>query len=223
MRKARVGVLISGRGSNLAALIDAARAPDYPADIVCVLSNRTDARGLDTARAAGLPAETVLPRDYAGRDGYDAALAAKLVAHGCDLVALAGFMRVLGAAFLARFEGRALNIHPSLLPAFPGLDTHARALAAGVRIHGCTAHFVDAGLDTGPIIAQAAVPVLTGDDPAALAGRVLAAEHRLYPVVVAAAARGDVTMEDGKAVWRDPQRAFFETISPDLDAPVRRR
>ena len=223
MRRARVAVLISGRGSNMAALIDAARAPDYPADIVCVLSDRIDARGLDTARAAGIAAETVLPRDYAGRDGYDAALAARLSAQGCDLVALAGFMRVLGAAFLARFEGRALNIHPSLLPAFPGLDTHARALAAGVRIHGCTAHFVDAGLDTGPIIAQAAVPVLTGDDPAALAGRVLAAEHRLYPVVVAAAARGDVTMEDGKAVWREPHRASFEAISPDLDAPVRRR
>ncbi len=222
MRRARVAVLISGRGSNMAALIEAARCPQLPAEIACVLSDRAGAPGLAAACAAGVPADVVSPRDHAGREAYDAALAARLSAQGCDLVALAGFMRVLGPAFLDRFAGRTLNIHPSLLPAFPGLDTHARALAAGVRIHGCTAHFVDAGLDTGPIVAQAAVPVLTGDDPAALAARVLAAEHRLYPLAVAAAARGDVTMEGGKAVWRAPQRASFEAVSPNLRTPVRR-
>jgi formyltetrahydrofolate-dependent phosphoribosylglycinamide formyltransferase len=216
MPRARVGVLISGRGSNMAALIAAAASAGYPAEIACVFSNRADAAGLAAARAAGIAAETVLPRDHAGRDAFDAALARRLEAHGCDLVALAGYMRVLGPAFLARFPGRTLNIHPSLLPAFPGLDTHARALAAGVRIHGCTVHFVDAGLDTGPIIAQAAVAVPPGDDEAALAARVLVAEHKLYPAALAAVARGDVTMIDGKAVWSAPRLAAFEVFSPNV-------
>ncbi len=216
MPGARVGVLISGRGSNMAALMAAATAADYPAEVVCVLSNQADAAGLATARAAGIAAEAVLPRAHAGRDAFDAALAARVEAHGCELVALAGYMRVLGPAFLEKFAGRTLNIHPSLLPAFPGLDTHGRALAAGVRIHGCTVHFVDAGLDTGPIIAQAAVPVLAGDDEAALAGRVLAAEHKLYPAALAMAARGDVAMVDGKAIWRTPHPASFEVFCPNV-------
>jgi formyltetrahydrofolate-dependent phosphoribosylglycinamide formyltransferase len=216
MPGARVGVLISGRGSNMAALMAAAKVADYPAEVVCVLSNRADAAGLATARAAGIAAEAVLPRAHAGRDAFDAALAARLEAHGCELVALAGYMRVLGPAFLEKFAGRTLNIHPSLLPAFPGLDTHGRALAAGVRIHGCTVHFVDAGLDTGPIIAQAAVPVLAGDDEAALAARVLAAEHKLYPAALAMAARGDVAMVDGKANWRAPRPASFEVFCPNV-------
>jgi formyltetrahydrofolate-dependent phosphoribosylglycinamide formyltransferase len=215
MRKVRAGVLISGRGSNMAALIDAARAPGYPAEIVCVLSNRAEAAGLEVAHAAGIPAQALLASDHAGRDAFDAALAERLLASGCDFVALAGFMRVLGPAFLDRFDGRTLNIHPSLLPAFPGLDTHARALAAGVRIHGCTVHFVDAGLDTGPIIAQAAVPVLTGDDEAALSARVLAVEHRIYPQALASVARGDVAMVNGRAVWRVSPPAAFEAFSPE--------
>jgi phosphoribosylglycinamide formyltransferase-1 len=199
-RRARVAVLISGRGSNMAALVEAARDPAYPAAIALVLSNRADAAGLAHAAARGVPTAVVESRAFRGdRAGFEAAMQAELDRHGVELVALAGFLRVLTEAFVARWAGRMVNIHPSLLPAFPGLDTHARALAAGVRLHGCTAHLVSAGVDEGPILAQAAVPVLPGDDEATLAARVLAEEHRIYPAALAWLAAGQVRLEDGRA------------------------
>jgi len=197
----RVAVLVSGRGSNLGALIAAARAPGYPARIALVLSNRADAAGLERAREAGLPTAVVESRPF-GRDraGFEAAMGAELDRAGAAMIVLAGFMRVLTEGFVARWSGRMLNVHPSLLPAFPGLDTHARALAAGVRLHGCTVHFVTPGVDEGPIIAQAAVPVLPGDDEATLAARVLAQEHRILPAALAWAASGRARLEGGRAV-----------------------
>jgi formyltetrahydrofolate-dependent phosphoribosylglycinamide formyltransferase len=186
MARRRVAVLISGRGSNLAALIEAAKAPDYPAEIVLVVSNKTDAGGLAIARAAGVTAVAVTAKDKATMEAeIDRALAAANV----ELVALAGFMRILSADFVRHWQGRLINIHPSLLPAFPGLDTHARAIAAGVARHGCTVHYVTAGVDEGPAIAQAEVPILPGDTPDTLAARVLIEEHKLYPAALATAAR----------------------------------
>lgn len=203
--KRRAAVLISGRGSNLGALIAAARHPAYPAELALVLSNRADAAGLDRAREAGIPAEVVESRPFGrNRAGFEAALGARLEAAGIGLVVLAGFMRVLTEGFVAAWAGRMINIHPSLLPAFPGLDTHARALAAGVRLHGCTVHFVTPGVDEGPIIAQAAVPVLPGDDEAALAARVLAQEHRIFPAALAWAASGAARLEGGRVVLDAP-------------------
>lgn len=196
----RTAILISGRGSNMAALLAAAADPAYPATIALVLSNRADAAGLARAAEAGIPVAVVESRPF-GRDraGFEAAMEAVLAEHGVELIALAGFMRVLTEGFTARWEGRLLNIHPSLLPAFPGLDTHARALAAGVRLHGCTVHLVTPGVDEGPILAQAAVPVLPGDGEAELAARVLAEEHRLYPAALAWLAAGRVRLEGGLA------------------------
>ena len=199
-RRARVAVLISGRGSNMAALLDAAAAPDYPAEIALVLSNRADAAGLERARAVGVPIAVVESCDFRGdRAGFEAALDAELRGHGVEIVALAGFMRVLTPGFVARWRDRLVNVHPSLLPAFPGLDTHARALAAGVRLHGCTVHLVREGVDDGPILIQAAVPVLADDTEAALAARVLAQEHRIYPAALAWLAAGRVRVESGLA------------------------
>lgn len=195
----RIGILISGRGSNMAALLAAARLPGYPAEIAVVISNRADAGGLELARAAGVPTQVVESKGRT-RDAFEAALDAALDAAGVRFLALAGFMRVLTEGFTRRWEGRLVNIHPSLLPSFPGLDTHARALAAGVRLHGCTVHFVTPGVDEGPIIAQAAVPVLEGDDEAALAARVLAQEHRLYPAALAWVASGHAWLEGGRCV-----------------------
>lgn len=188
--KKRVAVLISGRGSNLQALIDASRAADYPADIVRVISNRPDAAGLARAAAAGIPTETVDHKAFLGREKFDAELDARLQACGAELVCLAGFMRLLTGRFVDAWRDRLINIHPSLLPAFPGLDTHARALAAGVRFTGCTVHFVRAEMDSGPIIVQAAVPIRPGDDEDRLAARVLEAEHRAYPLALALVAGG---------------------------------
>ena len=203
--KRRVAVLISGRGSNLGALIAAARDPAYPAELALVLSNRADAAGLDRAREAGIPTAVVESRPF-GKDraGFEAALQAGLDEAGIELIALAGFMRVLTEEFVSRWSGRMLNIHPSLLPAFPGLDTHARALAAGVRLHGCTVHFVTPGVDEGPIVAQAAVPVLPEDDEAALAARVLAQEHRIFPAALAWAASGAAWLDGGRVVLAAP-------------------
>jgi len=181
----QIGVLLSGRGSNLGALLKAAAAPDYPARIVLVLSDRADARGLGVAAGAGVEARAVPRAAFASRGDFEAALAAALDAAAVEVVCLAGFMRILAPALLAGREGRVLNIHPSLLPAFRGLDTHARALSAGVRIHGATVHIVTEALDEGPIIAQAAVPVVAGDTAESLAARVLAAEHGLYPAALA--------------------------------------
>jgi len=180
----RICVLISGRGSNLEALLAAAAAGTLGGAVVAVVSNRAEARGLAIAAAHGVPTQVLDHRAFASRDAFDAALADTVGACGPDLVVLAGFMRVLGAAFVRRFDGRLINIHPSLLPAYPGLHTHRRALADGARIHGCTVHFVTPDVDVGPIVAQAAVPVLPGDDEHALAARVLVAEHALLPAVV---------------------------------------
>ena len=180
----RICVLISGRGSNLEALLAAMAAGTLGGAIVAVVSNRADARGLAVAAAHGVPAQVLDHRGFPSRDAFDAALADAVAAYAPDLVVLAGFMRVLGAAFVRRFDGRLINIHPSLLPAYPGLHTHRRALADGARIHGCTVHFVTPDVDVGPLAAQAAVPVLPGDDEDALAARVLAAEHALLPAVV---------------------------------------
>ncbi len=182
----QVGVLISGRGSNMLALARAADAPDYPCDICVVISNTPDAAGLALAREAGLAAVCVdqlaFQRD---RAAHERAVDDVLRAHGAEAVCLAGYMRLLSPFLVERWQGRMLNIHPSLLPDFPGLDTHARALAAGVAEHGCSVHLVSEGVDEGPVLAQSRVPVLPGDDAAALAARVLVEEHRLYPAALA--------------------------------------
>ncbi|SHJ81423.1 phosphoribosylglycinamide formyltransferase-1 [Roseomonas rosea] len=219
----RVAVLISGRGSNLGALIAAARHPDYPAELALVLSNKADAAGLERAQAAGIPTAVVESRPFGkDRTGFEAAMQARLEKAGIELIALAGFMRVLTEGFVSAWAGRMLNIHPSLLPAFPGLDTHARALAAGVRLHGCTVHFVTPGVDEGPVIAQAAVPVLPEDDEAALAARVLAQEHRLYPAALAWAASGAARLVAGRAVLDVPmaEGAFANPLPASLAVPT---
>jgi phosphoribosylglycinamide formyltransferase-1 len=185
----RTALLISGRGSNMAAILAAARDPDYPARPVLVLSNKPDAKGLETAQAEGV-ATAVVESRRRPREEFEAELQSVLEAHGVELVVLAGFLRVLTEPFVRGWEGRIINIHPSLLPSFKGLDTHARALEAGVALHGCTVHWVAPGVDEGPILAQAAVPVLPEDTEAALAARVLAQEHILYPAVLAAVAGG---------------------------------
>lgn len=190
MRK-RVAVLISGRGSNMSALIEAAKDPSYPAEIALVVSNNPGATGLARARAAGVVTATVDHKPF-GKDrvAFERALQSVLEAHRIELVCLAGFMRLLTGSFVSAWAGRIINVHPALLPAFPGLDTHARALAAGVKTHGATVHFVVPAMDAGPIIAQATVPVLEGDTPERLAARVLAAEHEIYPAALRAVAEG---------------------------------
>jgi phosphoribosylglycinamide formyltransferase-1 len=200
MARKRIGILISGRGSNMASLIEAARAPDYPAEIACVLSNRPRAEGLARAQAAGVPARAIDHTKHASRTDFEAELDAALAASGVELIACAGFMRLLTPAFVERWRNRMLNIHPSLLPAFRGLDTHARALQAGVKITGCTVHVVRPDMDDGPIIAQAAVPVLEGDSAESLAARVLQAEHKLYPHGMALFAAGNVRIEGDKVI-----------------------
>ena len=183
----RVGILISGRGSNMAALLDAARDPDYPADIALVLSNRPLAAGLARAAEAGVPAQAIDHRRFgADRAAHEAAIDAALRQAGVEIVCLAGYMRLLTPFLVDAWQGRMLNIHPSLLPAFPGLHTHERALEAGVKLHGCTVHLVTQTMDDGPILAQAAVPVLPDDSADQLAARVLAQEHRLYPMALRA-------------------------------------
>jgi len=188
--RVRTANLISGRGSNMMVLVAAARRPSYPAGIVLVLSDRPDAAGLSAAREAGVAAEAIDFRSFHGKPAFEAALDARLRAAGVELVCLAGFMRILSADFVDRWEGRILNIHPSLLPDLRGLHTHERALAEGRAEHGCTVHHVSAELDAGPIVAQARVPVLPGDDAGTLAARVLVEEHRTYPEALAAVARG---------------------------------
>ncbi len=188
--KVRVAILISGRGSNMAALIEAAKAPDYPAEIVLIISNRADAAGLDIARAAGVEALAIPGKPYKDREAHERAIDAALVEARVNIVCLAGYMRLLTPYLVTRWAGRMLNIHPSLLPAYPGLDTHARVLAAGEEKHGCTVHLVTETMDEGPILAQATVPVLPGDTEATLAARVLAREHEIYPAALAAFVRG---------------------------------
>ena len=192
MARLKTAVLISGRGSNLEALLRACADKDFPAAIALVISNRADAGGLDHAARAGIASAVVPHRDYPSREAFEAALTKTLEAAGIEIVCLAGFMRLLTAGFVEHWRDRMINIHPSLLPAFPGLDTHARALAEGVRFAGCTVHFVRAEMDHGPIIVQAAVPVLPGDDEHSLAARVLTAEHRAYPLALRLVGEGRV-------------------------------
>jgi len=200
MAKKRLGILISGRGSNMMALVAAARAPNYPAEIAAIISNRPEAAGLAWARAEGLPATLIDHKAYASREAFDAALDQVLVQADVELIALAGFMRIETPAFVRKWQGRQLNIHPSLLPAFKGLNPQAQALNAGVKISGCTVHFVTEDLDGGPIIAQAAVPVCEGDSPESLAARILVAEHKLYPEALALVAAGRTRLGDGRVV-----------------------
>jgi len=185
--KRRVGILISGRGSNMSALIEAAKSPDYPAEIVVVISDRAGAAGLGNARAHKIPALAIQSKAFGrDREAHERALDAELRERGVEIICLAGYMRLLTPYLVGRWAGRMLNIHPSLLPDFPGLDTHRRALAAGAAKHGCTVHLVTETMDEGPILAQATVPVLPGDNADQLAARVLVQEHRLYPAALAA-------------------------------------
>lgn len=191
MARKRVAILISGRGSNMVSLIEAAKAPDYPAEIALVVSNRPGAAGLGAARAAGIATEVVDHTRFGqDREAFERALQALLETHRIELICLAGFMRIFTAWFVTQWQGRMLNIHPALLPAFKGLNTHERALAAGAKTHGATVHFVVPEMDSGPIIAQAEVPVLAGDTAATLAARVLALEHRIYPEALRRVAEG---------------------------------
>jgi len=201
----RLGVLISGRGSNLQSIVDAIARGDLNASIAVVISNRAEAGGLERARAAGIETAVLRTRDYPDRPSYDRALVAVLQSHGVDLVCLAGFMRLVGAPLLEAFPQRILNIHPSLLPSFPGLEAPAQALAYGVAVSGATVHLVDAGLDEGPIVAQAAVPVLADDTEASLAARILVEEHRLYPRAIATVLEGGWRVEGRRFVNPTPE------------------
>lgn len=214
MTRKRVGVLISGRGSNLGALIEACKALDYPAKIVLVISNLPSAQGLLRAESALIPALVINHKDFATREGFDAALDTALNEAGVELLCNAGFMRLHSEGFVARWRNRHLNVHPSLLPAFRGLHSHARVLEAGATITGCTVHFVRPEMDTGPIVAQAAVPVLPDDTPESLGARVLDAEHRLYPHALRLVASGEVRVEDEHVV-----RTTQITPQPPLFSP----
>ncbi len=206
MTRLRTAILISGRGSNMDALIDAARAPDYPAEIALVVSNRPDAAGLAKAKAAGIATAAVDHKIYAGREEFERSLQAMLEIHRIDFICLAGFLRLFTPWFIGQWRGKILNIHPALLPSYKGLHTHARALADGVKIHGCTVHFVVPEMDEGPIVAQAAVRVLDTDTPETLGARVLAQEHEIYPLALRLVASGAVRVEGNRVL---------ETAAPD--------
>ncbi|WP_449395735.1 phosphoribosylglycinamide formyltransferase [Devosia riboflavina] len=194
MSRKKVGVLISGRGSNMSALIEATKSPDYPAEVVGVLSNKAAAPGLLTAQENGIATASLAQSKFLSRDMFEDMMTQILEGWEVDYVCLAGFMRILGEDFVLRWQGRMINIHPSLLPLYKGLDTHARVLAAGDAEHGCTVHFVTPGLDEGPAILQARVPVLSGDTPETLTARVLVEEHKIYPQALAMLARGEVSL-----------------------------
>ena len=211
MERLKVGVLISGRGSNLQALIEAAADPAYPAEIAIVISNRAEAAGLARAEAAGIPHQAIAEDD---RAAFAAAADRELRAANVGLVALAGFMRLLDADFVAAWRDRMVNIHPSLLPAFPGLHPQRQALAAGVKFSGCTVHFVRAEVDSGPIIAQAVVPVEDGDDEDRLAARILAAEHRLYPLAVRLFAEGRLKITGNRVAVTGGEPPQFVALNP---------
>jgi phosphoribosylglycinamide formyltransferase-1 len=210
----RVAVLISGRGSNMSALIAAAEAPDFPAEISLVLSNSDEAQGIAIAAAKGV-ATAAFDRRQLAKPEVEGRMQAALVDAGIELVCLAGFMQLLSPAFVEAWRDRMLNIHPSLLPLFPGLDTHRRALEAGVKLHGATVHFVRTEMDTGPIVAQGAVPVIAGDTPESLAARVLAVEHRIYPHALSLVASGRAKVDGNRVELLDaPFRANEKLISP---------
>jgi phosphoribosylglycinamide formyltransferase 1 len=200
MPRIRTAVLISGRGSNLGSLIEAARAPDYPAEIVLVVSNKAEAGGLAIAERAGIPTKVIPHKQFSSREEFDAAVDATLREADVSLVCEAGFMRIHSEWFVRRWEGRILNVHPSLLPAFPGIRVHEQVLAAGVKVSGCTVHFLTAELDSGPVIAQTSVPVLPDDTVESLAARVLEQEHKLYPEALKLVSEGKVKLENGRSV-----------------------
>ncbi len=206
--------MISGRGSNMASLIAACEGKDYPADIVGVISNRQDALGLSVAAQAGIPTLVVDHSDFERREDFDAELTRRLEAFEADLVCLAGFMRLLTDGFVSQWHDKLINIHPSLLPAFKGLDPHTRALAMGIKITGCSVHFVRVELDSGPIIAQAAVPVFTGDTEETLSARVLAVEHKLYPHALALVASGRARAVGERVVIDDDDPVDTQLFSP---------
>jgi phosphoribosylglycinamide formyltransferase-1 len=217
MIKKRVAVLISGRGSNMAALIEAAKDPVFPAEIALVLSNRPAAAGLGLARSHAVATAVVDHAAHgADREAFERKMQELLDAHGIELICLAGFMRLLTPGFVTRWQGRMINVHPALLPAFKGLDTHARALAAGVRIHGASVHFVVPDMDAGPIIAQGAVPVGDQDTAATLADRVLAIEHRIYPAALALLAAGRITIVDRRCRIAGAAGADGQLIVPEI-------
>lgn len=208
----RTAILISGRGSNMRCLIEAAADPSYPAEIVLVLSNRPEAEGLGIAKERGVATAAVDHKIHAGRESFEASLQVLFDLHRVELICLAGFMRLFTPSFVRAWEGRLINIHPALLPAYRGLHTHKRALADGVRIHGCTAHFVAPAMDEGPIIAQAAVAVLDSDTPQTLARRVLEQEHVIYPAALAAVASGRIRVSGN--------RVFYDLGAPEPDPLV---
>jgi len=196
----KVGVLISGRGSNLKALIDACASPGFPAEIVLVISNKADAGGLQIAKGAGIATRVISHKDYDSREAFDRVMDQALRDAGVEFVCSAGFMRILSDEFVEKWRDRQLNIHPSLLPSFKGLNVYARAIEAGCKVSGCTVHFVRAAMDEGPIVAQAAVPILEGDTPETLAARILEAEHRIYPEALRLVAEGRVRIVDERTV-----------------------
>jgi phosphoribosylglycinamide formyltransferase 1 len=200
MERLKTGVLISGSGTNLQALIDAAKGPDYPAEITLVISNKAEAQGLERARQAGIPTHVISHTDYNGREAFDAALDDALRAASCNMVCLAGFMRILSSTFVEGWRDRMINIHPSLLPAFRGLDAQGQAITAGAKLSGATVHFVVPEMDAGPIIVQGAVPVLDGDDTARLAKRIQGVEHRIYPLALKLIGAGRTRIEGNRVV-----------------------
>lgn len=215
----KLGVLISGRGSNMVSIATACAVPDFPADVTVVVADTPAAAGLEKAAAMGLATAVVAPADFADRGAFEDGLAAALTDHGVEGVCLAGFMRMLTARFLDRFPGRVLNVHPSLLPAFPGLDVQQKALDHGVRFSGCTVHFVTAVMDAGPIILQASVPVLAGDDADALATRILEQEHCIYPEAVRLLAEGRLRVV-GRTVQIDAAPASAASINTTSTEPA---
>ncbi len=214
----KVGVLISGRGSNLQSLIAACAAENFPAQIACVISNKASAKGLDYAKAANIPALTISHKDYPDRQSFEAALDAKLNEHQVQLVCLAGFMRLLTAWFTARWQDRLVNIHPSLLPSFPGVDTHEKVIDYGAKLTGCTVHFVRAEMDHGPIILQVAVPVLQDDTADTLAERVLKAEHAAYPTALRLIAENRVNIYEERAFIVDSAASGEALFNPAPNA-----
>ena len=215
MTRKRTAILISGRGSNMQALIAAARDPLYPAEIALVLSNRPEAPGLVTARGAGIAVAAVDHKIHANREAFERSMQALLEIHRIELICMAGFMRLVTPWFIGQWAGRMINIHPALLPSFRGLDTHARALADGVKIHGCTVHFVVPAMDEGPILAQAAVPVLDTDTAESLARRVLEQEHAIYPAALARVAEGHLIVQ-GNRVYDDTVWDAAPMVVPPL-------
>ncbi len=218
-KKLKLAVLISGGGSNLQAILDACNAPDYPAEVVLVFANQLDAGGLDRGRRAGIRAEAISHKGYdGGREAYDAAVSALIEESGADLVVLAGYLRLVSDSFVTRWKDRLINIHPSLLPSFKGLGVHQAALDAGVKFAGCTVHYVVPEVDSGPIIAQAVVPVLPGDDAGKLAQRILKQEHKIYPQVIRWIADGRVSVDaKGIVTVADAKTLEMADINPVLE------